>query len=244
MEVFNTTTLRKFVLGDIHGAFRALLQCLERSRFNLSKDLLIFLGDVCDRGPETVACIDQLLKTDHLIALVGNHDLWAKDWLAGNTYAEEVWFQNGGHATYESYTKNSNFKEIRERHLIEYYSKLLPYYKDDANRVFVHAGFDLDSSIEQTTDPDKYFWDRQLFKSAIHYHPMKKTFPEGDPYSEIYIGHSPTHRLAPHFDGSKPIKFCNVWCMDQGAGWGHKLSMMNIETKEVFQSDKVDQLYS
>lgn len=236
--------MRTFVLGDIHGAYKALQQCLERSQFNLIEDELIFLGDVCDRGPETVACIDHLLLIDNLIALKGNHDIWAMDWLEGNTYDEEMWFQHGGLATYESYTSGGNLADIRNRHLDQYYSRLLPYYQDNANRVFVHAGFDIAGPIEQTSDANQYFWDRELFKSAVHYHPMEKVFPPHDPYNEIYIGHSPTHRLDPHFDGSKPIKFCNVWCMDQGAGWGHKLSIMDIETKEVFQSDKVSDLYS
>jgi serine/threonine protein phosphatase 1 len=31
--------------------------------------------------------------------------------------------------------------------------------------------------------------------------------------------------------------------MDTGAGWQGKLSMMNIDTKEIFQSDPVPDLY-
>jgi len=175
---------------------------------------------------------------------MGNHDKWTMDWLEGNPYDQELWFKHGGHASYESYTKSGNFDTLRTVHLTEYYQNLLPYYKDKENRVFVHAGFDFSLPIEKTIDKEKYLWDRELFKSAVHYHPMHKSFPINDPYLEIYIGHSPTHRLNPHFDGSKPVKFCNVWCMDQGAGWGNKLSMMSIETKEVFQSDRINELYS
>ena len=40
------------------------------------------------------------------------------------------------------------------------------------------------------------------------------------------------------------IKACEVWMMDTGAGWsGGVLTMMNIDTKEIFQSDRVDKLY-
>ncbi len=47
---------KTFVIGDIHGAYRALRQCLERSTFDFEKDRLICLGDVCDGWPETKAC--------------------------------------------------------------------------------------------------------------------------------------------------------------------------------------------
>lgn len=37
-----------YVLGDIHGAFKALEQVLARSPFEPLEDRLIFLGDVAD----------------------------------------------------------------------------------------------------------------------------------------------------------------------------------------------------
>ena len=43
--------------------------------------------------------------------------------------------------------------------------------------------------------------------------------------------------------GGKPINACEVWLMDTGAGWSGVLSMMNVNTKEVFSSDPVPSLY-
>ena len=40
--------MRTFVMGDIHGAYNALLQCLKRSGFDYENDQLIQLGDVAD----------------------------------------------------------------------------------------------------------------------------------------------------------------------------------------------------
>jgi len=40
-----------------------------------------------------------------------------------------------------------------------------------------------------------------------------------------------------------PVHSCEVWLMDTGAGWYGKLSMMNIDTKKIFQSDPVPDLY-
>ncbi|NJN40909.1 MAG: hypothetical protein HC811_00350 [Flammeovirgaceae bacterium] len=47
--------MRRFVLGDIHGAYRALRQCLERASFSYDEDLLIALGDVSDGWPDVKA---------------------------------------------------------------------------------------------------------------------------------------------------------------------------------------------
>ncbi len=44
---------KTFVIGDMHGASRALRQCLERSAFDYATDRLICLGDICDGWPET-----------------------------------------------------------------------------------------------------------------------------------------------------------------------------------------------
>ena len=53
--------MRTFVIGDIHGAYKALLECLELSKFKKNNDRLICLGDVCDRGRQVKECIDELL---------------------------------------------------------------------------------------------------------------------------------------------------------------------------------------
>lgn len=53
---------RTFAMGDIHGAHKALVQCLERCNFNNEIDTLIQLGDVADGWSETYECVEELLK--------------------------------------------------------------------------------------------------------------------------------------------------------------------------------------
>lgn len=40
--------MRKFVIGDIHGGYKALIEVLVASSFNKEEDQLIVLGDVAD----------------------------------------------------------------------------------------------------------------------------------------------------------------------------------------------------
>jgi serine/threonine protein phosphatase 1 len=58
-------------------------------------------------------------------------------------------------------------------------------------------------------------------------------------FTEVYVGHTPTT----NYGSDMPVHACEVWLMDTGAGWHGKLSMMNIDTKEIFQSDPVPDLY-
>jgi hypothetical protein len=54
------------------------------------------------------------------------------------------------------------------------------------------------------------------------------------------VGHTPTI----NFGTLKPIRACEVIIMDTGAGWpGGVLTMMDIDSKEIFQSSQVDSLY-
>jgi serine/threonine protein phosphatase 1 len=88
---------KTYVIGDIHGACKALRQCLERSRFDYDNDVLISLGDVCDGWPETRQCIDELMKIKNLVYVFGNHDMWTLEWMQTGD-KDEIWLSQGGEA--------------------------------------------------------------------------------------------------------------------------------------------------
>ena len=218
--------MRTFVMGDIHGSYKALLQCLEKAVFNKDKDRLICLGDVCDRGLRVRECIDELLSIQNCTYLLGNHDAWTLDWaVRGLTITE--WLEQGGRETIASY-KGAGMPE-------EHISLLAqaPLWLIDKNRLFLHAGFDADNGLEKTPK-DVILWDRELLFGAQLLHRSRPEWKFGG-YDEIFIGHTPTLT----FKKDTPQKFCNVWAMDTGAGWQGKLTIMDVDTKEYWQSDPV-----
>ncbi|MFZ6010177.1 MAG: metallophosphoesterase [Bacteroidota bacterium] len=217
---------RTFVLGDIHGAHKALLQCFDRCAFDLEKDHLICLGDVTDGWPETRACIDELLKVKNLVYLLGNHDFWAMAWMTTG-YAEDIWLQQGGEATVKSYQEG-----VPRSHVL-FLESAKPYYVLN-NRLFVHAGIDPQLKIEQQ-DLHTFIWDRNLARAALDLY-VKDIQGKITSYEEVYVGHTP-------IPFGKPIQSCEIWLMDTGAGWSGTLSMMDIHSKEVFMSDPVPSLY-
>jgi serine/threonine protein phosphatase 1 len=217
---------RTFVMGDIHGAYRALRQCLDRAGFDKANDTLIFLGDVSDGWPETRSCIDELLTVKNLICLQGNHDDWTLQWMKTGA-AENIWLNQGGRATVQSYLNG-----VPDHH-IHFLDQALPYYLL-GETLFVHAGIDPLTPLEtQTTDT--FLWDRNMARIALDLH-ARNLDGKLTNYDEVYLGHTPI----PY---PQPIKSCEVWLMDTGAGWSGVLSMMDIQTKEVFTSDPVPMLY-
>jgi hypothetical protein len=71
------TLRRLLVVGDLHGDFASLRSTLDT--FDLTKDILLFLGDYADRGPsgvEVIETVDALMKKhpDRVLPLKGNHE--------------------------------------------------------------------------------------------------------------------------------------------------------------------------
>lgn len=72
---------RDFVVGDIHGNFSQLQTLLAQAGFNDKEDRLFTLGDLVDRGAESVNVCDWLSKP-WFISVRGNHEQMCIDAIA------------------------------------------------------------------------------------------------------------------------------------------------------------------
>lgn len=236
---------RTLVIGDIHGGYRALKQVIERARVN-SSDQLIFLGDYVDGWSESPQVIDLLIelgKQNKCIFIKGNHDELFLDWLENRKehLNEEMWFKHGGYATVEAYKNISD--ETKLAH-ISFLKNLQNYYIDEENRLFVHAGFTNLHGVEYEYFPKMFYWDRTLWEmalaldskiphSALHYPNRLKI------YFEIYLGHTPTTRV----EKMLPLNRANVWNIDTGAAFKGPLTILDVVSKEYWQSENLPDLY-
>ena len=218
--------MKRFVVGDIHGRVNALEQCLERSGLEPEKDMLICLGDVCDRGRFIKESFDMLLKIKNLKYILGNHDKWFLEW-ALNRVKDPFWIFNGGKDTIESYNGVATVSHV------DLLKEASLYYLLE-NKLFVHAGLNPKKPLNKQTE-DELMWDRDFVRAAID---DKKSGEKRKltSYDEVYLGHTPTTNFDNH---KEPIFINGVWLMDTGAGWGNKLTIMDIDTKEFWQSDKI-----
>ncbi len=86
---------RDFVSGDIHGEFHLLEAELERLDFDTDRDRLFCVGDLVDRGSDSLAALEWLAKpTVHTCR--GNHEIFVKS--APGYFVELSWWVavNGG----------------------------------------------------------------------------------------------------------------------------------------------------
>jgi serine/threonine protein phosphatase 1 len=226
--------MRTLVVGDIHGAHKALVQVLERSGFDRDRDRLISLGDVTDYNPESAEVVEALLEIPHLIAIKGNHDIWTADWLI-NGFKEPMWVPQGGRETIQSYRDTDKTDDPGHR---EFFIGQKLYFVDEDNRLYVHAGFDPGKPLD-VQGPMVLCWDRKFWEMT------GKLWSRGEPipdfgFRDIFIGHTPTPIYFPH---TNPVNFGNVWNLDQGAKAQGRLTIMDADTKEYWQSDPVNLLY-
>jgi serine/threonine protein phosphatase 1 len=223
--------MKRFVIGDIHGAYRALVQCFERSEFNKQTDLLICLGDLGDGWPDIDKVFEELLSIRNLVLLLGNHDVWLLNWFETGV-APETWLVQGGDITIKAYKS-----KVPAAHVALLRKAKLFYILD--NNLFIHGGFLPGSPVEEQ-DKEVFLWNRSLVKEALYNKQLKKEVKLTN-YNLVFVGHTPTI----NFNEIKPIITGGVCMMDTGAGWpGGMLTMMDIDTGEQFASDDVSELYS
>jgi len=64
---------RDFVLGDLHGCYALLDKLLKYVTFDMRVDRLFSVGDLADRGPDSLRCL-QLLAEPWFYTVKGNHE--------------------------------------------------------------------------------------------------------------------------------------------------------------------------
>lgn len=262
--------MKTFVIGDIHGGFAALEQVLERSGFDNSVDKLICLGDYVDGWGESAEVVQKLIELqeeseDRHIYIKGNHDEWCNDWMkTGNK--NRIWVMQGGQATLDSYVR-TGYVVDKKHHMFFY--KLHNYYIDEQNRGFVHGGYGSRKGLGHEQYQSDYYWNRDLWNLALMADGRNsevgqfttESSTRYKKHKEVFIGHTATTNWSYKHNGvlrikdntnpdckvgksiTTPIQACNVWNMDTGGGFKGKLTIMDIDTKEYWQSDSLGDLY-
>jgi serine/threonine protein phosphatase 1 len=231
---------------------------MQRSGFDYEQDELIQLGDIADGFYEVYECIEELLKISNLIAIKGNHDDWFDEFIRTGHHPQE--WVSGALATARSYLRAIgkqarivsagfgykvalNPGDIPEAHQRFFRGQHL-YYIDEDNNCFVHAGFNRHLPFKGQR-PEVYYWDRDLWEEALSwevynkYHRQGGAFKMVTAFNEVFIGHTSTV----NWGIDAPMKAANIYNVDTGAGHSGRLTIMDLETKQFWQSDPVNELY-
>jgi len=145
---------RDFVCGDIHGSWSCVEKFLAEIHFDESKDRLICAGDLVDRGPDNVRCLDLLYKPwFHMTK--GNHEQLMEDYFEGHHMG--VWWPGNGGMWGIQYKNEPSDTGIFVQGAVEDVIKNLPYIitvekKDGSIFHVLHA--ELYARGKQVTDAD------------------------------------------------------------------------------------------
>lgn len=242
--------MKTYIITDLHGNYRGLRQCLQKVNFDYEEDRLITLGDYVDGYSQSYEVIEELLKIQNLIPLLGNHDLVFRNYLQRGIH--ELHWEHGADKTAESYARFAD-REIKIQNTFrgwdinltsfdvpdvhkEFFNKLLPYYLED-NNLFVHGGINRHIPITEQS-LSVLVWDRDFFSSACTYHDTNREYKND--FKKVFLGHSPTVI----WETNKPMFMCNVINLDTGGGYANgKVTIMDLESMEYWQSDLNSKMY-
>lgn len=150
--------MKKWVIPDLHGCVKSLRALVEDHIQPTREDVIFFLGDYIDRGPDSKGVLDYIMNLQQegykVKALRGNHEeylLKARDeekqgkrkllFWKGKRKLFAEWYRHGGSNTLESFGVKK-VKDIPEKYV--QWMRELPYYFIEDNYVVVHAGLNLD----------------------------------------------------------------------------------------------------
>lgn len=211
-----------YVVGDLHGCYRLLMQELEKIRFNFEQDLLICTGDLVDRGSENLECIS-LLDQPWFSSVRGNHEEMC---IKGR---DDVWIQdmharNGGEWFYLLSTE-------KQDELSEILSKLplvIEIQLEDKNIGILHADIDIHDWNQFKTNIAKgerkipgltsAYTNALWGRGRIRHH--SKRYGTVKNIDEVYLGHTIVKRHT---------QIDNCHYIDVGSSYTQQLCIVKIK---------------
>lgn len=237
--------MRRLVIGDIHGNYLGMKSALERSGFDPKVDTLYGIGDYVDGHQDSYKVVEYLIGLgDSFKGILGNHDSWLIDWLNNPRFMVDMHYSQGGKATGDSYAeaeKHLSMSEYVEKLAIhrEFFKSLSLYFElengDNKPIALVHGGWSALEGLGHQLHKDVYYWDRVLWENSQFGGMQMYSEIRTNNYSKVFLGHTTTERNYPDL---KPVTTIHkIWNIDQGGGWTGKITVMDIDTLEYWQSD-------
>ena len=165
---------RVLAVGDIHGMYEKLIALMEQIRFTPGDDMLVFLGDYIDRGPDSVKCLQyvydlQRRYPDSVVCLMGNHEVMLSSYFLQKKGIHtdlmkdfaDSWLENGGLETLQQL----NELDASTRETLVNWVTDLPVQFRYQEFFFCHAGIDADMALDRQTDFD-LLWKRRSYPCA------------------------------------------------------------------------------
>lgn len=181
---------RAYVVGDIHGRLDLLEELLEKihtdiARRSARKVLIVFVGDLIDRGPSSAQVVERLRTYQQpkvrTVFLLGNHEEVLLRILSGEAELIAKWRWFGGTECLNSYgvdtarlgaVGDDEALEIIRRAIPKEHVEFLESFDDSCrfgDYLFVHAGIRPGIEVDQQRQSDlRWIRDPFLFDDTDH----------------------------------------------------------------------------
>lgn len=221
---FDASHIRRlYVVGDLHGCYLEFMQQLKKVEFDFEKDLIISVGDLVDRGQDSLKCLE-LIKEPWFESIRGNHEQMC---LEAQLAPEMVDFhcKHGGEWLYQLPIE----KKLECLNTCLSLPIVLEVAFNEKVYGFVHADIDLNNwqefknsiyrsdyfTSENSSALQKALWGR----GRITYAPKNKKFKTVIGIDEIYLGHTVV-------EGIRQIHNC--FYVDTGVVFGKRLTIKEL----------------
>ena len=228
---------RRFVMADIHGCYDSMMKMLKKIDFT-KNDTLYVIGDMIDRGPDSVKVVEYVRKHKNIIPIMGNHEWMLLQYETDGDFASS-WDLNGNSEmkAFMAGMKITNPDGYKE--YLEWFASMPKWIELD-DYLLIHAGWDAAEaklrsfeSIEEMlkSEPEmNILWIRDLFFTINVDYIGKK----------VIFGHTPTYMIE-RTDGKKPERSLSEVIdapdkidIDCGAAHGGRLSCIDLDSCEIF----------
>ncbi len=206
-----------YLVGDLHGCLAQLAEQLRLVHFDPWQDLVISVGDLIDRGPDSLGCL-ALIDKPWFRAVQGNHEVMALNSLRNTSHNAEdgfLWEMNGGR-----WFSELNEEERKQAGALFRRCKTLPLIIEllvqDKRIIIAHADYPLAQwKWQADVDPGQVVWSRARLQRNIK---GKGELIRGA--DAFYFGHTPL---------KKPQHFFNQHYIDTGAVFGNTLTLVTLQ---------------
>lgn len=230
-----------YVTSDLHGyPLAKFKELLSNANFS-DNDYCFVLGDVIDRGPESIDLLKWMMMQQNIELIVGNHEamLLACSFLFDEITDESLdnlseedmasfntWVFNGGRETLKQLSECDGETVI---HIVDYLRDAPLYDSVRVNNkdfLLVHSGlgkFDPNKKIEDYS-ADELLWTRPKL--------TQKYFDD----MFTILGHTPTHFYGAEHRG-KAVKTPTWIDIDTGAAYGGSPMLLRLDDMKEFYAD-------
>ena len=205
--------MRTIIVGDVHGCLYELKALLKKLQYT-SKDRLIFVGDLINKGPFSLKTL-QFVHSLKAECLLGNHEMHFLDYLKKKRSMK-----------YKALISLKEEMNLETSFWKDWLSKL-PLYIEEDHFLVVHAGLKPHTHPSQTP--------RHILTTIRTWSDRTSNLksPSHPPWYEFYKDSKPV--IFGHWSRKGLIEKPNVIGLDSGCVYGGQLSAVCFPEKKIHQ---------